>query len=322
MKKPLFIALMWVSASVGGFAQDSFTLGEELFMQDNPQEAVGHLQNAIKENPGNVKAFLYLGIAYEQTDRIDEAASVYRDILDRAGEFTANVANNLGNVYFKQGEFSDAELMYTQALEADDTHAPAELGRANARIKLQSFRGAVSDYDQYLELEPDSRQREMIEQLTGYLMPEILAEEEAERLAAEQAALAEAERLAAEEAAMEEEARLAAEDDALPEEWLTAKEAARVEAEWLAADTKRLPTAEETVADALAEAERRVVELEEALAEALLADARRRRLAVGETALPGEAVIATEAALADETAETESAETENDETEYMWELEK
>jgi tetratricopeptide (TPR) repeat protein len=339
MKKPLFIAwrrgtsvlsywcagLLWVSAAVGGFAQDSFARGEELFMQDNPQEAAVHLQNAINEEPGNVKAFLYLGIAYEQLGRPDEAVAVYLNILERAGEFTANVANNLGNVYFKQGDFSDAELMYTQAIEADDTYVPAWLGRANARIKLQSFRGAVSDYDQYLQLEPDSRQKEMIEQLTDYLRPEILAAEEAERLA-EQAALDEAERLAAEKAAArEEDERLAAEEAALAEadltqdeRWPTAAVAARVEAEWQAAGVERSPTAEQALAEAaLTETERRVLELEEALAEALLADARRRRQAAGETARPVEAVLAAET-VETESAETETAETEIDETDSMW----
>jgi tetratricopeptide (TPR) repeat protein len=197
MKKSVFSVFLCVFlcgfAEICGFAQDSFARGEELFMRNNPQEASIYLQNAINEDPGHVKAFLYLGIAYEQLGRSDEAVSVYREILNRAGEFTANVANNLGNVYFKKGSVYEAEAAFTQAVEVDRTYAPAWLGRANARMKRGALREAVADYEQYLRLEPRSLQKGTIERLTTYIKVEA-AETERRRVAAEEAARAEAER--------------------------------------------------------------------------------------------------------------------------------
>jgi len=211
MKKLFFAVLPWFFAAVWVSAQDSFARGEELFMRNNPKEASVYLENAINEDPNRIQAFLYLGIAYEQTDRTDEAITVYRQVLNRAGELTANVANNLGNVYFKKGVVSDAESMYTRAIEANRMYAPAWLGRANARLRQGTLREAVTDYEQYLQLEPRSPQKGTIERLVAYVKAEA-AEAERRRLAAEEAARVEAaeaerKRLAAEEAARVEAER-------------------------------------------------------------------------------------------------------------------
>ena len=191
MKKHLFIIFLLISAVC--FGQDNFAQGEELFIRNNPAEAAVYLENAIAEDPGDVMAFLYLGIAYEQTGRTDEAIAVYRKILDNAGDLTALVANNLGNAYFKKGSAADAETLYTQAINADRVYAPAYLGRANSRVKKGSLSEAISDYEQYLLLEPRSPQRSNIERLTAAIKAE-RAEAERRRILAEEAARAEAER--------------------------------------------------------------------------------------------------------------------------------
>jgi tetratricopeptide (TPR) repeat protein len=220
MKKRLFSVMMGVFAAVWCYSQ-TMTTGEDLFMHNKPGEAAAYFEEVVALNPGDIKTFLYLGIAYEQLGRADEAIAVYRQVLERAGELTANVANNLGNVYFKKGSVSEAEAMYTYALNADRVCASAYLGRANARIKQGMLREAVSDYEQYLLLDPRSSQRQAIERLIGYIKTEY-AEAERKRLVAEEIARAEAEaaRVAAEAARAEAERKR-----------LVAEEVARLEAE-------------------------------------------------------------------------------------------
>jgi tetratricopeptide (TPR) repeat protein len=174
-------------------AQVNLTAGEDLFMHNKPREAAAWFEDTIAQNPGDIKTFLYLGMVYEQLDRIDEAIAVYRQVLDHAGELTANVANNLGNAYFRKGSVSEAEALYTQALNADRAYAPAYLGRANSRIKKGMLNEAVFDYEQYLLIEPRSSQRQSIERLINYIKAEY-AEAERKRLVAEELARAEAER--------------------------------------------------------------------------------------------------------------------------------
>ena len=186
----VFIALI---AAVFCFSQDNFIVGEDLFMQNKPREAAPYLENAIAADPSHVMAHLYLGIAYEQTGRIDEAISVYRQILGRAGSLAATTANNLGNAYFKQGSLVEAEAMYSQAITTDSIFAPAYLGRANARIQRGSLTEAIQDYEQYLMLNPNTGQRGTIERLVSYVRTEI-AEAERQRVIAEELARQEAER--------------------------------------------------------------------------------------------------------------------------------
>jgi tetratricopeptide (TPR) repeat protein len=186
-------AALWLCGA--GFipAQANFTRGEALFMENKPAEAVRYLENAVAEDGAHVLAYLYLGIVYEQLDRPGEAVAVYRKILDRAGDLTAHVAANLGNVYFKMGDTAGAEQCYTRALEADPGYASASLGRANTRLKAGSLRPALADYELYLSLEPRSPRRSQIERLIAFVHSEFAADER-RKLLAEEAARAEAER--------------------------------------------------------------------------------------------------------------------------------
>jgi tetratricopeptide (TPR) repeat protein len=179
---------------VGGlFAQNAFSRGEEFFIRNKPREALPHLEAAVAEDPAHVRAFLYLGMAYEQLGRIEDAVAAYRRILPRGGAETARIAFNLGNAYFTGGNISFAAQYYTQAIEADPAYAVAYLNRANARVQAGALEDALSDYELYLSLEPRSPQRPRIEELVAFIREEF-AEAERRRIREEEAARAEAER--------------------------------------------------------------------------------------------------------------------------------
>jgi tetratricopeptide (TPR) repeat protein len=176
-----------------GFTQNAFSQGEEFFIRNKPREALPYLEAAAAEDPAHVRAFLYLGMAYEQLGRIEDAIAAYRRILPRGGAETARIAYNLGNAYYTGGNISFAAQYYTQAIEADPAYASAYLNRANARVQAGSLGEAVSDYELYLSLEPHSPQRPRIEQLIVFIREEF-AEAERRRIRAEEEARAEAER--------------------------------------------------------------------------------------------------------------------------------
>lgn len=194
MRKRIVLALCaFFSFYMGLFAQDSFSRGEEFFLANKPGEALPLLESVLASDPAHVKAALYLGTAYIQLNRNDEAIAVFRKILPRSGDQSALVAFNLGNVYFIKGESVFAEQFYTQAVQSDPSYASAWLNRANARIKNGALREAVSDYQQYLVLEPQSPKRAEIENLIQFINAEFRSEED-RRLAAEAEARAAAER--------------------------------------------------------------------------------------------------------------------------------
>jgi len=193
MLKKIFIVCIWLLSAVLCFGQSNFTRGEQFLMQNQPAQALSFLESAIVDEPANVTAWIYLGIVHEQLNRFDEAIAVYRRILPLAGSLSANVANNLGNVYFRRGNNEEAERYYTQAIGFDSVYSYAYLGRANTRIKTGNLQNAISDYEQYLTLEPRSNQRTVIERLINLIRSEIasaelrriMAEEEERRLAEE-----------------------------------------------------------------------------------------------------------------------------------------
>jgi len=191
--RKIIIACFLVLLTVFSHAQSNFSKGETLLMQNKPAEAVIYLENAVLDDNFNVNAYLYLGIVYEQLDRPTEAATIYRRLLPMAGSYSANVANNLGNVYFQIGNNEMAEQYYSQAIGFNSAFSKAYLGRANTRVKTGNLKNAISDYEQYLTLEPRSIQKSKIEQLIALIKSEfaaeerrkIIAEEEARRLAEE-----------------------------------------------------------------------------------------------------------------------------------------
>jgi tetratricopeptide (TPR) repeat protein len=193
MNKRVFPIILFSLLGTLLFAQSSFVKGEELFLQNKPNEALSILEQAVVEDPAHVEAALYLGIAYQQLNKFDEAIAVYRKILPRAGAQSALISYNLGNVYFSRGNASFAEQYYSQAISSDPVYASAYLNRANSRVKSGMLQDGVLDYRQYLTLEPNSPKRSQIESLIAFIENEAVMEEQ-RKIMAEAEAKAEAER--------------------------------------------------------------------------------------------------------------------------------
>lgn len=185
------LAAFFAAGSLG--AASSFDEGERLFREDKPKDAVAYLEKAVTEPGTDERAWLYLGLAYQQLGRLDDAAQAFRKGGASSSRFRHLFLFDLGNVYLLQGKNSFAAEMYGEAIEASPSLADAYLNRANARIAVKEFPLARDDYRKYLELVPDSSQRAAIEELIRRLEGGIA---EATRLAAE----AEAKRIADEEA--------------------------------------------------------------------------------------------------------------------------
>jgi tetratricopeptide (TPR) repeat protein len=169
------------------WGQNSFSYGEELFMNNKPNDALKFLEAAVVEDPAFVKAYLYLGIVYMQLRRADDAIAIYRKILPRAGNDTALIAYNLGNAYFVKGQVNFAQQYYSQAIDMDGNFASAYLNRANTFIRSGALNDAIPDYRQFLMLEPQSPKKAQIERLITFIQDEMAAEERRRILAEEMA---------------------------------------------------------------------------------------------------------------------------------------
>lgn len=265
MKVALFIyalaALLGAVSPV--FGERAFIRGEELFMENKPGEALPYLEAAAAEEPDNIPAFLYLGMACLQLDRADDAVAVYLRALAKGGKERAWIAYNLGNIYYGKENYPQADSYYSLAIEADPALASAYLNRANSRVSQRALKEAITDYERYLALEPRASQRSQIETLIAYIRGEFIAGE-AQRQAEEQQRQTEEQQRLAEEQRRQAELASAAAG--------AAEELRRFQAELAAsAEAERRRQVELNAANAAAEERHRAE-----IAAALMAERRRQ----------------------------------------------
>ena len=159
----------------------SLQQGEQLFLENKPREALPHLEKALYENPQEEKIYLYLGIVYEQLGDAEKSIQILKRGLNVSQGYKDLFYYNLGNNHFRRQEFTVAEQMYSNALQINGALEAAYLNRANARLGLEEFQEARQDYIDYLQLDPDTHQRENIEKLIA-LLGQLIEEAERKRL--------------------------------------------------------------------------------------------------------------------------------------------
>jgi tetratricopeptide (TPR) repeat protein len=160
--------LLLGTAAVFGASQ-FFDKGEALFVQNKPQDARPLLESALNDDPANEKTYLYLGIIYQQLGDAKKAIDILKRGLDIATSFKDLFYYNMGNDFFSGKDFTAAEGMYTSAIDSNKSRPESYLNRANARLQLSNFDGALSDYALFLSLAPQDPQRPSIEKVMALL---------------------------------------------------------------------------------------------------------------------------------------------------------
>ncbi len=178
--KITIIILMLLFILFPSFATSYLEEGEKLFLENKPKQSAPLLEAALNEEPTNEKIYLYLGMVYDQLGEIDKSTKIMRRGLNVATSIKDLLYYNMGNNFFRKKQYSLAEDMYTEAIKTNKEIPEAYLNRANARLKQNKFKGAVSDYILYLRLKPETAQRSKIEKLINILNG-IIAEEEKKR---------------------------------------------------------------------------------------------------------------------------------------------
>lgn len=156
-------------AAVTAVHADSYADAVELFRTNRPQEAIPLFQDALSKGTASPEIYNYLGLAYYQTGQMQKSFETYQIGLLMPDTDKRVLYYNAGNVAFALGYYDRADELYTYALSKDSHFAAAMLNRANARMKSLQYEWAVDDYRTYLELDPDTGQRENIEKLIALL---------------------------------------------------------------------------------------------------------------------------------------------------------
>jgi tetratricopeptide (TPR) repeat protein len=162
-RAPAILSFLLAVATVSSAASMVRQKAVELYAQDKPAEAKPLLEAALNEDPTDTTIYLYLGIVNQQLRDYQKAIAVLKRGLSFAQDNRELFYDNIGNNFFSEGEFTFAEEMYGNAITANRRYPLAYLNRAQCRMQLENYSGAVADYTVFLQLQPQDPQRPKIE---------------------------------------------------------------------------------------------------------------------------------------------------------------
>ena len=192
-----------IDARAPAEAREALVRGREALSKRSYQAAISHLQKAIALYPTFYEAHLLLGTAFVDEREWKKAEGAFQSALDLKTS-SAAATLSLGEVYWRQNRYDEAEKTLLEGLKLDDKSwngyftlarlywdreniakaapaightlqlkpgfAPAHLLAGNILLKVNQPERALTEYREYLRLEPKGefavQTRELAEKLS------------------------------------------------------------------------------------------------------------------------------------------------------------
>jgi len=184
MKTRHTIAVFLMFFSIPLFSDDLLDQAIELIQNNRLQEAKPILQTGIDSGKKDERYFQYLGYIYEYEESYEKAIDVLQKGL-KIGEQRKQAGqgnsvdifyNNLGDVYYSIKDYTNAEIMFTRAIEDNYSFSDCYKKRAMVRNILgdnlltlndfetakQMYQGAIDDAEKYLLFRSEASDKETI----------------------------------------------------------------------------------------------------------------------------------------------------------------
>ena len=124
-----------------------------LKLDTQPEEALAHLNEAIRLNPDTAEVHDDRGVALQRMGRLDEAVREYREAVRLLPNFPG-AHNNLGNALLALGRPEEAAAASREALRLDPGFLDAHYNLGLALIALDRP-GASDEFEAAIRLQPD-----------------------------------------------------------------------------------------------------------------------------------------------------------------------
>jgi tetratricopeptide (TPR) repeat protein len=124
-----------------------------LMLQTAPEEALAHLDQALRANPGYPEAHNNRGLALQLLDRFEEAAAAHGQALRLEPTF-AEAHNNLGTALQKLNRLPEAEAAYREALRLRPESLQARVNLGNVLLETERVEEAATHYRAALAIDP------------------------------------------------------------------------------------------------------------------------------------------------------------------------
>ena len=180
LKKLMFCTCLFLSLFLCLYPSSFFEEGMELLIKNDAEGAVSLFLKAVRQKDCPQNVYLYLGIAYLKLGEYNDAINTFAKGKNKDQDNFYVYSFNMGNAFFAQNRYYDAEVSYSEAISTGKVYPPAVLNRANARMKIAKYLLALSDYKEYLVLSPNDEQEDEIKKMIS-LLEKIKLEEEKEK---------------------------------------------------------------------------------------------------------------------------------------------
>jgi Flp pilus assembly protein TadD len=135
-----------------------------LLLNEEPAAAVGPLQRAVELLPTQSRPRTLLGLAYEKSGDLKNAASAYQGALALDPKDT-ETSLHLAQLYLRQNRAAQAEAKFRAVLSGEPASQPALVGLAQS-LEMEKSPEAADAYRDYLKAQPrDAAAREHLVQL-------------------------------------------------------------------------------------------------------------------------------------------------------------
>jgi tetratricopeptide (TPR) repeat protein len=134
-----------------------YMIGHSQLEQGRTEEAMAHLTETLRINPGFGRAHNQLGIALGQQGRMEEALAHFREAL-RIEPMSAETMTNLGLALVKLRRFPEALGYFEKSVREDPDSADAQNNLGTALAGAGRPKEAVEHFLQALKIAPDSPQ--------------------------------------------------------------------------------------------------------------------------------------------------------------------
>ena len=129
-------------------------LGGALLVRGDVDEAIEHLQEALRLDPNHAEAHSNLGVALARRGRVVDAIDHYRQAL-RLDPNQTQAYSNLGNALLQQGQVREAIAQFERGLSIDPADPQARTNLAGALLREGRMDEAIAELERVLRVKPD-----------------------------------------------------------------------------------------------------------------------------------------------------------------------
>lgn len=137
-------------------ASDALNKGrQELFDRKNPQGSLKHFQKLVKEAPEFHEAHYYMGVAYADAGRMQDAEAALRSAIAGSEPHVPSYVT-LASILSNQDRFADAEPLARKAVELEPAEWSGHFELARSLFGLKRTQEAFESAQSALEKKKDS----------------------------------------------------------------------------------------------------------------------------------------------------------------------